>query len=228
MPGIPDYKPGEYLNCGEGAEYSKILVFPGGKCLIKAGHGVGEVITMDEWYFMIGENKATIQNTTRSDKCKTCPLNHTGCYDESCHATQDMESIGKNFMKLRRIPSNNSISSTISYDKYRTVRNSLGPDTYYDTREIIRISPDGSSTNAKCKTRRATMVPVLRADSEISTEADIYDDFSGAGESISQATSEATGEDTGSEDFVVVPGVHVTPSKHKMPWYYTMFVCGLL
>lgn len=232
MPGIPEYKPGEYLKCGEGPEYSKVLVLPGDMCIIKAGHSIGEIISLDEWYFMIGENKATIQNTTKSDKCKTCALNHTGCYDESCDATQDIESIGNNLVNLR-IPSsnsNNSVHSSVSYDKYRTVRTPLGQDTFYDTQEIIRVSPDGSSELKRTKSRRGTMKPVLRVDSELSSETDIYDNFSGdSGDSISKATSVATSEATSVEpDFIVVLEPYKDSQKSKTPWYYRFFLCGVV
>jgi hypothetical protein len=214
MPGIPDYKPGDYLKCGEGPEYSKVLVLPGDMCIIKAGHSIGEIISLDEWYFLIGENKVTIQNTTKSDKCNGCALNHTGCYDESCDDMQDIESIGASIRTQ---------SSNVSYNKYITVRTPLTTDTYYDTQEIIRVSPDEYSTLQRTKSRRGTMKPVLSIDSDISTEANIYDDFSeNSYDSISEATGEATSEDL---DFTVVPEVS---HKSKTPWYYRFFLCGVV
>ena len=233
MSGIPDYKPGEYLNCGEGPEYSKILVLPGDRCIIKAGHSAGEIISLDEWYFMIGENKATIQNTTKSDKCKSCALNHTGCYDESCNVVQAIENVGMNL----RTPSIDSLSARVYYDKYRTVRTPIASDTYIDTREIIHLSPNTTPNGMRTKTRRATMIPTLVTGSDISSEADIYDDFSGVGDSvseaisgaISEATSGATGGATNKEpDFTVMPGVHVDSHKRKLPWYYRLFLCGMV
>ena len=217
MPGIPDYKPGEYLKCGDGLGYSKVLVLPGDMCIIKAGHSIGEIISLDEWYFMIGENKVTIQNTTKSDKCKSCALNHTGCYDESCDDMQDIESIG---VSIR------TESSNVSYNKYRTVRTPLTTDTYYDTQEIIRESPDGYSELQRTKSRRGTMKPVLSIDSDISTEPDIYDDFSeDSYDSIREATNEATSVDP---DFTVVLEPYKDSQKSKTPWYYRFFLCGVV
>lgn len=71
---IHDYKPGEYLECGYGDCYSKILILSADNVIVKEGVGSGEIISLAEWFYIIGENKSTLQNTTYFDNCKGCPF----------------------------------------------------------------------------------------------------------------------------------------------------------
>ena len=89
---LPEYKPGDYLECGEGEGFSRVLVLSDNNVLIKGGVATGTVITMDEWYFIVGEARETIQNTTYFDSCKGCPyyVSDPLCSDPS------IESLGKN------------------------------------------------------------------------------------------------------------------------------------
>lgn len=89
---LPEYKPGDYLECGEGEGFSRVLVLSENNVLIKSGVATGSVITMDEWYFIVGEARETIQNTTYFDSCKGCPyyVSDPICGDPS------IESIGSN------------------------------------------------------------------------------------------------------------------------------------
>lgn len=68
------YKPGDYLECGFGPKYSKILILSEDIVIIKEGIGKGTVLTLQDWYIIIGENKSNIQNTTYFDSCKGCPF----------------------------------------------------------------------------------------------------------------------------------------------------------
>jgi hypothetical protein len=89
---LPEYKPGDYLECGEGEGFSRVLVLSENNVLIKSGVATGSVIRMDEWYFIVGEARETIQNTTYFDSCKGCPyyVSDPICGDPS------IESIGSN------------------------------------------------------------------------------------------------------------------------------------
>ena len=70
------------------------------------------------------------------------------------------------------------------------------------------------------------MKPVLSIDSDISTEPDIYDDFSeDSYDSIREATNEATSVDP---DFTVVLEPYKDSQKSKTPWYYRFFLCGVV
>jgi hypothetical protein len=99
---LPEYKPGDYLECGEGEGFSRVLVLSENNVLIKSGVATGSVITMDEWYFIVGEARETIQNTTYFDSCKGCPyyVSDPICGDPS------IESIGSNSIGSNSIGSN--------------------------------------------------------------------------------------------------------------------------
>lgn len=92
MSSLPAYKPGDYLECGEGEAFSRILVLSENRVLIKSGVAAGTVMSMDEWYFIVGEARASIQNTTYFDSCKGCPYYAS---DPVC-ADASIESMGNN------------------------------------------------------------------------------------------------------------------------------------
>ena len=107
---LPTYKQGDYLECGEGKQYSKILILDNNKILIKEGDGQGAIITLQDWLYIIGENDATIQNTSYFDDCKGCPyyMSNTVKCDSINKARCDIESIGKG-SNLANILSNGNV-----------------------------------------------------------------------------------------------------------------------
>ena len=107
-PTLPAYKPGDYLECGEGETFTRVLVLSENKVLLKEGVAAGSVMTMDEWYFIIGDARGTIQNTSYFDTCKGCPyyVNDPVCADAS------IESIGaKSCLHTPSVRSQSSICS---------------------------------------------------------------------------------------------------------------------
>lgn len=107
---LPTYKQGDYLECGEGKQYSKILILDNNKILIKEGDGQGAIITLQDWLYIIGENEATIQNISYFDDCKGCPyyMSNTVKCDSINKARCDIESIGKG-SNLANILSNGNV-----------------------------------------------------------------------------------------------------------------------
>jgi hypothetical protein len=92
LSGLPDFKAGQYLECGEGEEYSRVLVLSDTKLLVKEGAGRGHVLTPEEWYVMIGEAKGTIRNTSYFNDCEGCPY----YADDAINCpVRNIESIGK-------------------------------------------------------------------------------------------------------------------------------------
>ena len=73
MHGLPECKPGDYLECDNGAEFSRVLVLSKHKVLVKEGVGTGEIIPMAEWLAMMGES-AIIHNASYFETCRSCPL----------------------------------------------------------------------------------------------------------------------------------------------------------
>lgn len=62
MLGLPNYKLGDILECGEGIEYSKIQILDDNKVKILLGFGKNNIINIYHWYFINEKNHATIQN----------------------------------------------------------------------------------------------------------------------------------------------------------------------
>lgn len=64
---LPEYKPGDYLECGEGEGFSRVLVLSENKVLVKDGPATGDVISLDEWYFIVGDARSSIRHATYFD-----------------------------------------------------------------------------------------------------------------------------------------------------------------
>lgn len=69
MTHVPEYKAGDYLECGEGTTYSRILILSENTVLVKDGEAVGTVMELEQWYSMIGDRKESIQNTSYFEMC---------------------------------------------------------------------------------------------------------------------------------------------------------------
>lgn len=89
---LPEYKPGDYLECGEGEGFSRVLVLSENNVLVKGRPATGDVMPLDEWYFIVGEARSTIRNVTYFDieKVDTLCVSHAICGDPS------IDSLGKN------------------------------------------------------------------------------------------------------------------------------------
>ena len=118
---LPTYKQGDYLECGEGKQYSKILILDNNKILIKEGDGQGAIITLQDWLYIIGENEATIQNTSYFDDCKGCPyyMSNTVKCDSIHKVHGNIESIGKesnlvNILSNGNVDMNDELTSVSS------------------------------------------------------------------------------------------------------------------
>lgn len=72
--------PGDYLECGEEESFSRVLVLSENKVLVKDGTATGDVMSLDEWYFIVGEARSTIRHATYFD----IPKVDTLCVDTLC------------------------------------------------------------------------------------------------------------------------------------------------
>lgn len=77
---LPEYKPGDYLECGEGEGFSRVLVLSENNVLIKDGPATGDVMPLDEWYFIVGDARSTIRHVTYFEIEKVDTL----CVDKFC------------------------------------------------------------------------------------------------------------------------------------------------
>jgi hypothetical protein len=64
---LPEYKPGDYLECGKDESFSRVLVLSENKVLVKDGPATGDVMSLDEWYFIVGDARSTIRHSTYFD-----------------------------------------------------------------------------------------------------------------------------------------------------------------
>jgi hypothetical protein len=73
MRGLPECKPGDYLEYGYGPEFSRVLVLLDDRVLVKEGVASGEVISIGEWYAIIGE-PTSIKAASYFDTSRSHPL----------------------------------------------------------------------------------------------------------------------------------------------------------
>ena len=66
--------PGDYLECGEGETFSRVLVLSENKVFVKDGPATGDIMPLDEWYFMIGDARTGIRCTSYFEIPKTDTL----------------------------------------------------------------------------------------------------------------------------------------------------------
>lgn len=62
---FPDIHAGDYFEFGEGETYARILVLTPDTCIVKDGVGVGEIISINEWYFIT-------QGGSTNEKIRRC------------------------------------------------------------------------------------------------------------------------------------------------------------
>jgi len=92
---LTKYKPGDYLQCGEGDQYTKVKVLQDNRVAVLMGLGCGQIITIKDWFMLIGPNCASIENMNdvRSFS-EACPyiydsLNDSGSCAGSCASEID-------------------------------------------------------------------------------------------------------------------------------------------
>jgi len=134
----PPYKQGDYFHCGEGVAYSKILIMSKDTCLIKKGPYAGIIVSLEEWMKIIGENKATIQKTSRED-------------------IESKEDLGSEVDATIHHP----IRRSVSFGKSKNVRTPVNIELYYDKEEILE---EIEESMPKEKLRRGTMLPKYQLD----------------------------------------------------------------
>ena len=88
------YKPGDYLQCGEGNEYTKVKLLQDDKVAVLMGLGCGQIISMKDWFILIGPNSASIENMNDVRASEPCPyiydsLNDSGSCNNSCASEID-------------------------------------------------------------------------------------------------------------------------------------------
>ena len=206
MPQLPEYKPGDYLECGEDYGYSKVLILSENRCLVKAGRGIGYVLTLDEWYVIIGDNRATIQNTTKLDECKGCPY----FYELECSSTEH----ALNNQKFKRSISHSSldsgsgsgsIRSSVSFSDKIQIRTPISANVYYEEHKQIdrnNISPRDVE---------------IRYDEAAHSEGGPYEGGPYEGGPYEDKLVPA----------IIPTNISSTNPKRSIPWYYKISLCGI-
>ena len=221
---LPDYKPGDYFECGEGTEYSKILILSEDRCIIKVGLGEGSDMSIKEWLSLIKGREATIQNTSRKDKCRGCPIEKSGCFDDDCSYRHS--GIGQ-IKVMRSISSGSGYDSSSSSDSLNwkntaIIRTPISTELYYDKEGPVEDA-------VKPKVRRGTMPPKYLVDIEdleyepvgLQQQPTIRYEFSKSFDEPLAIQSQPSAIQSQKS----VMNLQTIP-KPRISWYYRVFLCG--